>query len=147
MREDEGEFVIERLIQALAAQVALDQGLAPDAAEAMSSLRRSDARWIFGVAGHLVHYGVDTEPLEALINMTANLQRSEAKADASIKPGDEVGLVGDLPANLDAYDRTWLQRTTFVVRYVGDDGTIDIQPHLNEDYVIETVPSSAVERR
>lgn len=28
----------------------------------------------------------------------------------------------------------------FVVRYIGDDATIDVQPDLTEDYVIKVIP-------
>jgi hypothetical protein len=55
-------------------------------------------------------------------------------------PGDEVRLVGELLASLAGYDATWLRDTTFVVRYVGDDETIEVQPVVSENYVIESVP-------
>ena len=145
MDDDEAEPVVERLIEALAAQVAASPGLAPGAVEALSDLSRSDRRWIFGVAGHLVHYGVDTEPLEELIKLITDIQRGAARPDAPILPGDEVRLVGDLPANLADYDAKWLRETVFVVRFVGGDGTIDVQPLLTDDYVIETVPTASVE--
>jgi len=56
-----------------------------------------------------------------------------------------VRLVGEPPASLTAeYDATWLRETVFVVRYVGDDATIDVQPNLTEDYLIKTVPMAIV---
>jgi hypothetical protein len=55
-----------------------------------------------------------------------------------------VRLAGQLPASLAEYDETWLRETVFVVRYVGDDATVDVQPDLNEDYVIQTVPTANV---
>lgn len=145
MQDDGAERVIERLIEALAAQVAAGYGLAPGAVEALSDLSRSDAGWIYGVAGHLVHYGVDTEPLQELIQLIADFQRSATRPDAPIMPGDEVRLVGELPAHLATYDAGWLRETVFVVRYVGGDGSIDVQPALTEDYVIETLPNGSVE--
>jgi hypothetical protein len=48
------------------------------------------------------------------------------------------------PLDLAEYDETWLRETVFVVRHVGDDATVDLQPDLNEDYVIEVVPTAAV---
>jgi hypothetical protein len=58
--------------------------------------------------------------------------------------GDTARLVGELPHNLEAYDPTWLRETVFIVRYVGDDATVDVQPELMDDYVIETVPIALV---
>lgn len=49
-------------------------------------------------------------------------------------------LAGELPASLTDDDAAWLRETVFVVRYVGDDATIDVQPDLTEDYVIKAVP-------
>jgi hypothetical protein len=72
-------------------------------------------------------------------------QRGEAAPDASIVAGDEVRLVGQLPAGLAGYDPDWLRQAVFVVRYVGDDDTIDVQPDLTEDYLIETVPVGIVQ--
>ncbi|GAA2466247.1 hypothetical protein [Winogradskya humida] len=34
----------------------------------------------------------------------------------------------------------WLRDTVSIVRYVGADNAVDIQPVLTEDYVLETVP-------
>jgi len=50
-----------------------------------------------------------------------------------------------LPESLAGYDATWLRETVFVVRYVGRDATVDVQPDLTEDYVIATVPAAIVE--
>lgn len=99
---------------------------------------------IFSCAGHLVHYGADTESLEMLIRLISEVQRAEAAADTTIAVGDRVRLVGDLPPHLAKYDVAWLRGTKFVVRYVGDDATVDVQPDLIEDYVIETVPAAIV---
>lgn len=133
---------MERLIEALAAQLTTSAraALTPGAVEALSELSREEARLIFGVAGHLVHYGADTGPLKTLIRRISDIQRSEAAADASTAPGDRVRIVGQLPAGLVGYDEAMLRETVFVVRYVGDDGTVDVQPELTVDYVIETVP-------
>ncbi|MEK8107139.1 hypothetical protein NKG94_21960 [Micromonospora sp. M12] len=49
-----------------------------------------------------------------------------------------------MPESLADYDETWLRETTFVVRYVGRDATVDVQSDLAEDYVIVTVPAAAV---
>jgi hypothetical protein len=135
------ESVVERLIQALAAQLGTSTrpALTPGAAEALTGLSRAEANLIFSHAGHLVHYGASTEPLEILLQLISDVQRAAAAADAPILPGDEMRLVGELPASLAVYDETWLRETVFVVRYVGDDATIDVQPDLTEDYLIETV--------
>jgi hypothetical protein len=138
------DSVLDRLIQALAAQLAGSEhrALTPGAVEALSGLTRPEATLIFGVAGHLVHYGADTEPLTVLIQLISDIQRGEAAADKSFMPGDEVSLVGDLPAGMADYDATWLRETVFIVRCIGDDDTIDVQPELTEDFVIETVPTA-----
>lgn len=135
------ENVIDRLLLALSAQLAAseDPALAAGAVEALAELSRAEVSLIFGQAGHLVHYGADTEPLEALIRMISALQRDEASSAAVVRAGDEVHLVGELPESLAEYDETLLREIIFVVRYVGKDETVDVQPHLNEDYVIETV--------
>ncbi|MEV4713933.1 hypothetical protein [Micromonospora sp. NPDC049374] len=147
MGEETTERVIDRLILALAAQ--LDTSgrpvLAASAAEALADLSRAQADVIFGQAGHLVHYGADTEPLKTLIHAITAIQRDEAPADAAVKPGDEVRLVGELPESLTDYDETWLRGTTFVVRYVDTNAMVDVQPDLTEDYLIATVPAASVE--
>jgi hypothetical protein len=118
--------------------------LTPGAVEALAGLSRAEADLLFGQAGHLVHYHANTEPVEVLLQLIADIQRGAAAADAVIRPGDEVRLVGQLPASLADYDETWLRETVFVVRYVGDDAMVDVQPDLNEDYVIQTVPTANV---
>ncbi|MET8197887.1 hypothetical protein [Micromonospora taraxaci] len=145
--EETSELVIDRLLLALAAQVDSSGGpaLAAGAAEALTDLSRSEANVIFGRAGHLVHYGADTEPLTTLIHAITAIQRDEAPADATIKPGDEVRLVGEVPESLADYDEMWLRETTFIVRYVGRTTMVDVQPDLTEDYVIATVPVDRVE--
>jgi hypothetical protein len=144
--ERSAESLIDRLLLALAAQLAAleDPALAAGAVEALAELGRAEADLIFGQAGHLVHYGADMEPLEALIRMISASQRGEASSDAVVRAGDEVRLVGELPDSLAHYNETMLREMIFVVRYVGKDETVAVQPYLNEDYVIETVPIANV---
>lgn len=141
------EKVIDRLLLALAAQLdtSRDPALAAGSVEALADLSRAEVDVIFGQAGLLVHYGVDTEPLETLIQLISAVQRGEALEDAAVRPGDEVRLVGVLPDSLAGYDETWLRETVFVVRYVGRDATVDVQSDLTEDYMIATVPAAGVE--
>ncbi|MEV4720533.1 hypothetical protein AB0J94_25300 [Micromonospora noduli] len=145
--EETRELVIDRLLLAMAAQLDTSgsPALAAGAAEALADLSRAEADVIFGQAGHLVHYGADTEPLKALIHAITAIQRDEAPADAAVKPGDEVRLVGEVPESLADYDGTWLRETTFVVRYVGRTAMVDVQPDLSEEYAIATVPAACVE--
>ncbi|SNY66649.1 hypothetical protein [Paractinoplanes atraurantiacus] len=140
--EDVAENLIDRLLQALAAQVAATPGhvLAAGAVEALEDLSRAESERLFGQAGHLVHYGTDMEPLEALIGEITAVQRREAPEGAVLKPGDAVRLVGELPDSLAGY-----AETVFVVRYVSRAPTIVIQSDLAEDYVVVTVPATAVE--
>jgi hypothetical protein len=84
--------------------------------------------------------------VETLVQLISDIQRGEAAADAEIAPGDKVQLVGVLPTRLAEYNPTVLREIVFVVRYVGDDATVDVQPELTVDYVIETVPVANVER-
>ncbi|MFC7488461.1 hypothetical protein ACOCJ7_08820 [Knoellia sp. CPCC 206453] len=90
MDEDVSESVIARLIAALASQVAVSdpRGLAPAAIEALSDLSRAEAREIFSSAGHLVHYGSETDELEALIESISTNQRRKADAGAALATGD-----------------------------------------------------------
>ena len=131
---------------ALAAQLdaSRDPVLASGAVEAFTSLSRAETNVIFGQAGHLVHYGAGNEPLEKLIHLISAVQRTGTSGDAVVRPGEEVRLVGEIPQSLAGYDETWLRDTVFVVRYVGRDATVDAQPDLAEDYVIVTVPATAV---
>ncbi len=39
---------------------------------------------------------------------------------------------------------SWWDEVTYVVRYVGEDATVDVQPELTMDYGIETVPVAAL---
>ncbi|WP_433553472.1 hypothetical protein ACQP08_09620 [Micromonospora zamorensis] len=144
--EAAAESVIDRLLLALAAQLdsSDSSALSAGAVEAFAVLSRAEAEWIFGRAGHLVHYGADTNPLEALMHLISAVQRSETGEDARVGPGDGVRIVGELPESLAGYDETWLRRTVFVVRYVGGDATVDVQSDLTDDYVIATVPASGV---
>lgn len=113
--------------------------------EAFAELTRDEARVIFAQTGHLVHYGgLDADPLMNIIDMISAVQRGEAPQDAAVRPGDSVRIVGDLPENPAKYDEAILRRTVFVVRYVGTGATVDVQPNLVEDYVIETVPVAIV---
>ncbi len=145
---DEGvDSVLARLIEALAAQVDASEhsALAPGAVEALTGLSRSEAGLIFGHAGHLVHYGTDTEPIETLIQLISDIQRHEAERDAAILPGDRVRLAGELPTSVTDHGATRPRETVFTVRYVGDDATIDVQPDLTEDYTITSVPIATVQ--
>lgn len=133
------EGVIKRLILALAAQIDAPAGsaLLPGAAAAFAGLSRAEAGLLFGHAGHLVHYGAGTEPLELLMRLICEVQRGEALTDARFRAGDVVRLAGDA---------AWLRDTTFVIRYVGDDATADVQPELIDDYVLQTVPVAILRR-
>jgi len=144
--EDTAEFVIDRLLLALAAQLdaSRDPILSAGAVEALADMSRTEAEVVLGQAGHLVHYGADTERLEALISAISAVLRNEAPGDAPFRPGDEVRLVGELPECLSEYDETWLRETVFVVRYVGRGPMIDVQSDLTQDYMIATVPASIV---
>ncbi|MCG5460523.1 hypothetical protein MED01_003041 [Micromonospora sp. MED01] len=144
--EQTAENVLDRLLLAFAAQLQTSEGpaLAAGAVEALANLSRAEADLIFGQAGHLVHYGADTAPLETLLDAISAVQRGEAPDGAVLRPGDDVRLVGELPESLVGYDETWLRSTVFVVRYVGRDATVDVQSDLTEDYVITTVPAAGV---
>jgi hypothetical protein len=144
---DTAENVIDRLLLALAAQLrpSEDPVLAAGAVEALAGLSRAQTERLFGQAGHLVHYGAETEALETLIHAISAIQRAETPADAVIKPGDEVRLVGQLPESLAEYDETWLRETVFLVRYVGRGPMVDVQSELSEDYMIATLSAANVE--
>lgn len=139
------DAVLERLILALAAQ--LDQAcpvLTPGAVEALAGLSRAEAGLIFSLAGHLVHYEADSEAVRGLVQLISGIQRSEAAEGAAIRPGDEVRIAGEVPTSLADYDPTWVRETSFLVRYVGDDATVDVQPDLTEDYLVKRVPLASV---
>jgi hypothetical protein len=143
---DAGDGVLDRMIEALAAQVEMTEGrtLAPGAVAALAGLSRAEARLIFGAAGHRVHYDAGTEPIATLIRLISDVQRSAAGTDAVIRPGDEVHLVRELLPAQASNDVPWWDEVIYVVRYVGDDETVDVQPELTMDYLVETVPAAAL---
>jgi hypothetical protein len=144
--DDACDAVVDRLIEALAAQVdfADSPTLAPGAAAALAGLSRAEVRLIFGAAGHRVHYDADTEPIANLIRLISDVQRAALDADAAIRPGDEVHLVRDRLPDQPSNDVLWWDDVVYVVRYVGDDDTVDVQPELTMDYLVETVPAAAL---
>lgn len=85
------------MIAALAAQVDAgeSQSLAPGAVAALADLSRAEARLIFGVAGHRVHYD-GAEPIARLIKLMSDGQRAAADADAVMRTGDEVQVFQEL---------------------------------------------------
>ncbi|MFK3984257.1 hypothetical protein ACI2K4_28280 [Micromonospora sp. NPDC050397] len=140
------ERVLDRFVEALAAQVEVAEGhaLAPGAVAALADLTRAEARLIFGAAGHLVHYDPDAKPIARLIKLMSDVQRSAAGGDTAIRAGDEVHLVQELLPHQARDGVSRWDEVTYVVRYVGDDGTVDVQAELAMEYVIETVPAVAV---
>jgi hypothetical protein len=144
--DDDWEALVNILVIALAAQVSAGgtpPTLTPNAAAVLTDFRRFQARTFFGVAGHLVHYD-DYPEVEVLAQLVTALQRESAVGDG-VRPGDRVRLVGELPATLrvNGNEDAW-RAATFVVRYVGDDGIAEIQPDFVEDYLVETVPVTAL---
>jgi hypothetical protein len=146
--DDVRERVLDRLIEALAAQieVAGSRTLAPGAAAALGNLSRAETRLIFSAAGHRIHYE-GSEPIARLIKLLSEVQRSAADPDAVIRAGDEVQVVQELLPAEARSGVSWWDEVSYVVRYVGDDQTVDVQAELTMDYVIETVPAVAVRQR
>lgn len=138
--ENTPERVIDRLLLALAEQhrESADPTLPTSVAEAFADLSREESRLLFGQAGELLHYGAGDAPLRHLVRAICTVARDAAATSAAIRPGDDVRLVG-APDRIGGYSHEWLSRTTFVVRHVGDDGTVDLQPDPTEDFVILTV--------
>ncbi|MEU4693471.1 hypothetical protein [Actinoplanes sp. NPDC023714] len=118
-----GDRLLERLIRALAAQVAASPSpvLAPGAVAALGGLSRAEARTFYGAAGHRVHYETDTEGIATLIDLVSAAHRFAADPDTAIRPGDAVHVADVSPREPD-----WF----YTVRFVGDDGTVDVQPEL-----------------
>jgi hypothetical protein len=143
--DDVREQVLDRLIEALAAQVdvSASRSLAPGAVAALADLSRAEVRLIFGAAGHRVHYD-GAEPIARLIKLMSDVQRSAADVDAVMRAGDEVLVVQELLPVEARSGVSWWDEVVYVVRYVGDDQTIDVQPELTMEYLIETVPAVAV---
>lgn len=136
--DEASESVIERLVEALAAQVGLARGaLAGETAEALSGLARDEAEVFFGSAGHLVHYGPATvrrEAVASLIAVVTDLQRVDDEPRA-FKPGDRVVL--------DQNQTDMEGGPVLVVRHVDQEGTLLLQPDLNQDYLLRSVSSAA----
>ncbi|GAA2889885.1 hypothetical protein Acy02nite_32550 [Actinoplanes cyaneus] len=143
--EDISAIVIDRLLQALAAQLGASGELTAGAAGALADLSRAEAGVIFGQAGHLAHYGYEDLPLETLIRAITAVQRRDVPQDAPFKPGDEVRLVGELPEVFAGHHEALLREIVFVVRFAGRGPDLEIQSDLAEDWMIATVPITAVE--
>jgi hypothetical protein len=144
-RGQDWERFAERLIMALAAQIgsSAERGLAPEAMAALGDLTRFEASSFFGIAGHLVHYG-DLPDVELLMELVVDSQLSDDASGGELRIGDRVRLVDPPSLFVAETSEEWLTATTFAVRFLGEDGTIDIQPDLVDDYVIFTVPAAAV---
>jgi hypothetical protein len=129
--------LLERVLTALAEQLDASGPMTRERL-GLGELNRSEMRLVAGVAGHLVHYdyGLD-HPLARLLDAVTDAARQESIERGLVNkwlPGDRVYL----------NDGRWSR--PHVVRFVGDDGTLDVQPYLLDDYVIETVPSESVHR-
>jgi hypothetical protein len=129
--------LVEAVTDALAKQVEGTEGqsLAPGATAALRNLNRVETRSFFGFTGIRVHYDMSTADRK-LIDLVSDIHRAAASTAAATRPGDQVALVPD----------PWFEDmdVTYTVRYVGDDGTVDIQPELWMDYTVETVPMTAL---
>ena len=139
------ENFIERLIMALAEQVqtSATPGLTPEARAVLAGLSRFEARKFFGITGHLAHYG-NLPAVESLAKLVGNSQRTEDPGGDGVQVGDRVRLVGPSPVGVATDSDAWLRATVFSVCFVDEDGTVDIQPDLLEDYVIMTVSAAAI---
>ncbi|KUL26928.1 hypothetical protein [Actinoplanes awajinensis] len=148
MFDDVRDRLLDRLIEALAAQVDIadSRALAPEAAAALAELSRAETRLIFGAAGHRVHYE-GAEPIARLIKLLSDVQRSAADPDAGLRAGDEVHLAQELLPMEARTSVSWWDEVSYVVRYVGDDQTGDVQAELTMEYAIETVPVAALRQR
>ena len=85
MDPEVAEAVVGRLLLALAEQ--WSASLLPEAPEAFADLSRAEAQVLFGVAGHLVHYGTETESLGALISVITATQRLEVGGGQTSESG------------------------------------------------------------
>ncbi len=134
--EPTGEWVAT-LICILAEQVSAAEpaDLVPAAAAALDDLSRAEARLFFGEAGHLVHYGGD-KPILHLIQRVARAQRHQA----GLRCGDKVELISELLPDPPDFEVSW----HYYVVHVGNDDTVDVQPELVMEYLIETAPASAL---
>lgn len=137
--------LVDRLIRALAAQVASCEPpvLTPAAAATVADMSRGEARLIYGTVGHSVHYDSD-ESMRVLIRIISDAHRVAAPADAALRPGDAIKLIGERLSDPAEVGQACLDEIVYVIRYVPDDGTVDVQPDLIWDYIVETVPASAL---
>ncbi len=129
------ERLLERVHTAFAAHLEASDSLSCERL-GLAERSRAEMRDVAGIAGHLVHYdfGVD-HPLVRLLEVVTDGARREALERDHVTawlPGDLVNFV----------DNRWSRPC--VVRFIGDDGTVDVQPDLREDYIVETVPSESL---
>ena len=147
MTEDlelEDEDAIEALLIGLVEQASTggDGDVALTVLDGLARQRRSTVRTILGCTGHLIHYGTDPEArrLKALRDqLTSALRSITDPPPGGILPGDAAELLADRPED------GLVAGTPVTVRYVGTNGTSDVEPL--DDYVIVTVPSEALRRR
>ncbi len=126
-------------ISILAEQVGASRtaALVPDAVAALTGLSRAEACEFFAEAGSFVHYDRD----QRVLDLIRNVARSQPR-EARLGPGDRVKLTPDLVPGPHLFDPDW----HFFVVFVGDDGTVDVQPELVMECTIQRFPTSALTR-
>lgn len=124
----------EWAVWVLAEQVSASGPLAPQAIELIAESDRAFLRCFFCHLSHHIHYSAD--PKQAALKtirdqVTARLREQTA---GDLRPGDWIEITG-------AFDHEWIgPGDRMIVRFVGNDGTLDAEVDPGVDYGIARVP-------
>lgn len=135
------EDTIEWAMWVLAEQVMARGPLAPQTIDLIAESDREFLRFLFGHLSHHIHYGADPE-LAALKTIQGQVTASlREHTGGDLKPGDWIVITK-------AFDHRWTKPgDSMIVRFVGNDGTLDAEVDPGVDYGIVRVPIECLRRK
>ena len=134
------EDTVEWAVLVLAEEVSARGPLAPQAIELIAKSDRAFLRCFFGHLSHHIHYsgGPQQAALDTLRDQVTARLREQTAGD--IQPGDWILITGE-------FDHKWIRPgDRMIVRFVGNDGTLDAEVDPGVDYGIARVPLTCLRR-
>ena len=130
---------VEWAVWVLAEQVSARGPLAPQAVEVIAKSDRAFLRLFFANLSHHIHYsGSIRAALETIRDQVTARLREQTAGD--VQPGDWVVITAE-------FDHKWIRPgDRMIVRFVGNDGTLDAEVDPAVDYGIERVPLACLRR-
>jgi hypothetical protein len=134
------EDTIEWAVWVLAEQVSASGPLAPQAIDLIAESDRAFLRCFFGHLSHHIHYSADPEHAALKTIRDQVTARLREQTTGEMKPGDWVVITRE-------FDHKWIRAgDRMIVRFVGDDGTLDAEVDPGVDYGIASVPLVCLRR-